>query len=477
MSMLEHFHALDAALVAAGFPVTSPWWLEQVERFYATGVRRFVGRVGRRGGKSSTWCRVAVVEALYGEHAIPPGDVGIVGIVSVSRDEAAARLRTIKAILDALHVGYREAGETIELTARSIVFRVHTCSIRGVVGGTWVFALCDEVAYWRDAETGANPATEVLDQLTPTMATQPHAKLVLLSAPLGYEDAHAKAFEAGDTNEQIVAHAPTWVANPTISEARTHELARDQRVWSRAYAAIPQAGRLNAFDVDAIDRAFARAPSGEVRARAMILDPSSGRKDAWSWALVSVRRIDATHTMISFDEVCGFEGAFFAQDAGDVIVDHLAKIAHERGVRSVFADQRESLMLASAFSKRKLSYEVCDWTSASKPEAVERVRTWLRDGTIALCKHDRLRTELLAFEERITPSGAFTFGARGSGHDDYVALLLTTALAEIAGSLVAHTPLIIPTAARRAIEADRVRRNALGALRGPESWFGGRRGF
>ena len=36
----------------------------------------------------------------------------------------------------------------------------------------------------------------------------------------------------------------------------------------------------------------------------------------------------------------------------------------------------------------------------------------------------------LEFEERTSATGAFTFGARGSGHDDYVSLLLTTAMAD-----------------------------------------------
>jgi hypothetical protein len=49
---------------------------------------------------------------------------------------------------------------------------------------------------------------------------------------------------------------------------------------------------------------------------------------------------------------------------------------------------------------------------------------------LVLPEHEQLRDELLEFEERSTTTGAFTFGARGSGHDDYVALLLTAAMAD-----------------------------------------------
>ena len=63
------------------------------------------------------------------------------------------------------------------------------------------------------------------------------------------------------------------------------------------------------------------------------------------------------------------------------------------------------------------------------------VRRWLADDLLVLPDHEKLRRQLLAFEEKITPSGALTFGARGAGHDDYVALLLTAAMADAAGHL------------------------------------------
>lgn len=134
-----------------------------------------------------------------------------------------------------------------------------TASLGGVVGGTVICAICDEVARWRDRETGANPAREVLASLRPALATMPRAKLWLSSSPLGRLDAHAEAFERGDGAGQIVAHAATWAANPTLSEARTRELERDQDVWRREYAAIPlegtEAGLIAPMSVDRCTRA------------------------------------------------------------------------------------------------------------------------------------------------------------------------------------------------------------------------------
>lgn len=174
-AFLAAFDALDAQLVAHGFPATSPWWRREIERFLRSGRRRWVVRAGRRAGKSSTLCRLAVAWALRGPWHVPPGDIAIIAFVSVDRDEAGARLRTIGDILRALGVAFDPSGDEIELRDRRLVFRVVTCSIRGTVGFTSVAVFGDEVARWESRDTAANPAREVMASLRPTMATIPLA--------------------------------------------------------------------------------------------------------------------------------------------------------------------------------------------------------------------------------------------------------------------------------------------------------------
>ena len=167
---------LDSTLAAKRFPRISPWWMSTLERFYSARQRVLVLRVGRRGGKSSTLCRVAVCEALWGGHDVPAGDIGIVAIISVKREEAEKRLLTVKALLDAIGVSYEPFPSGIRLKGRDIAFQVFTASIAGVSGFTCICAICDEVSKWRDTDTGANPATEVLRSLRPTLSTMPHAR-------------------------------------------------------------------------------------------------------------------------------------------------------------------------------------------------------------------------------------------------------------------------------------------------------------
>jgi len=477
-TILAKLDGLERALVAKGFPPMSGWWRATLERFYRSGRRRLVVRGGRRSGKSTSVIRILILEALYGAHVITPGDVGIVGIVSVSRPEAAARLRLVKAILDAIGVKYTEKGETIELRSRPVVFAVMTATKSGVVGGTWIGALCDESAYWRDADTGANPATEVLGELRPTMATQPHAREFLVSAPLGTEDAHAKAFDEGETEAQCVASCPTWTGNPLLTEADCVALERDPKRRARLYGAVPQAGATSAFDGDAVARAFAprtwpanAAPCAPV----VLIDASSGRADAWTWGVARwyVPTYASTHRMkrvylgnerwawdfeldangdkielppeerfrptIRVEGVAGLEGKFSHLYTADQIVARIAGDCRSFGAHRIIGDQREAYSLASMFAQHRVHFTAIPWTNPSKVQAVDTLRRWMRDGDISLPDHATLRSQVQNFSEKVTPTGAFTYGAR-TGHDDFAALLLTLAMAESEG-LLSGSPL------------------------------------
>lgn len=470
MSILQHIDSLESALGAKAFPSMSPWWRTTLERFYTTDKRQLVLRVGRRGGKSSTLCRIAVLEALFGEHDVPPGDIGVVAIVSVSRDEASQRLRTIKAILDALRVPYKPIEGGIELEGQSRAFKTFAASVAGVSGFTAIAVIADECAKWRDADTGANPATEVLASLRPTMATQPHARIFLSSSPLGLADAHAVAFDMGDTEFQSVAYAPTWEANPSVTEEQTHGLEPDDRKWRREYKAEPQAGSLAAFDPQLIDAAFGRiAPTNYGYAQqVMLLDPTSGGSDEYAWCAVRWRfdpkgidhRLEVTG-------VAGYSDLVRRCVQSDAVVAKVAQWGREHGCSTVHADQFERFALASAFSTRGFRYVAHSWTAPRKERAVERLRQWLRDGTLVLPEHKKLRDQLLAFEEQIAPSGALTFRGRQGGHDDYAMLLMLAALVDIEPEVGGGLPGSPLFDAHRRAYAERVRRLGAGlALRG-----------
>jgi hypothetical protein len=241
---LDHINKI---LVANGWHDMSPWWQGEIARAYASQKRQHVFRVGRRGGKSQTICRVAVYEALCGEHKIPPGDEGIFGIVSADLQQAKQRVQTVKAILESVGIeGVKYYADSVRIAERSVSIRCYSASMSGVAGYTSIGWMLDEMTRWRDAD-GNNPAQEVINSLKPTMITMPSAKTWWISSPYATLDVHYDAFEQGNNEHQTVHSAPTWVANPTLSEDDTRAIEPDESVWSREFAAIPMSSEAESF--------------------------------------------------------------------------------------------------------------------------------------------------------------------------------------------------------------------------------------
>jgi hypothetical protein len=240
MTLALSIEQIDVALGAEGWPRLSPWWKETIEAAYATAIRNIVIRGGRRGGKSSSICgKVVTHEVLSDKHQIPPGDVGYFAIVSADKDQAQERLDTCHKALKALGIAHRKTANEITLTDRNVGIKCFAATLQAVVGFTCIGFLADEVARWRDRDTGENPAKQIITSLRACMATIPHARGWYVSSPWSTLDEHHRMVEEGTTEAQLVFTAPTWVMNPTLTEEETHRLEPDLPSWSREYGAIP----------------------------------------------------------------------------------------------------------------------------------------------------------------------------------------------------------------------------------------------
>lgn len=475
--MVEHFEALDRLLVTKGFPATSPWWKGTIRRWLTSGKRQLVARVGRRGGKSSTLTRLGVVLALYGGHNVPPGDRGTVAFVSVGTKEAKLRLILIKAVLDALGEPYGPTDDGFELKRRPFTFRVFACTVGAVSGFTAVAIIADEVAKWRSADDGANPAKEVLGSIRPTMATMPNGRIILSSSPFGFDDEHATSFDRGETDFQCVAFAESWVANPVITEASTHQDEPDERIWAREYAAVPSVTVSAAFDMERVGAAMRPPPPaghGTYFPASLIIDAAGGGADAMTASFVNFFRpfvpLDAyemgpnardrfgNELLHTAEPLCDAFGvprlseeyrylgritmvvheimAFDTrQVAFDDVIAHLSGLAHRVGVRRVYGDQFGAYAAEASFRHNGLRFEVLPWTAPSKVEAVNHFRRMLNDETIVLPVDDELRKEFGTYQERLNQSGTFSYGAKSGRHDDRVAVVLTACMADLSGDL------------------------------------------
>lgn len=425
-SSLQTLMAMDERLVRKGFPPLSPWWVEAFGALYGSGGpprRRLVARVGRRGGKSSSACRFAVNEAMHGDFNVTPGDIGWMSLLSVKQSESLDRLRMIAAILDAENVPYDARGQEIILRHLPRGFRVYPANFRTVVGGTWIGMIGDEMAKWRDDQTGKNPATEVLRSAKPSMKTMRNAKELYLSSPWSTIDAHHDAFEAGNNNVQAVAWAPTWVANPTISEQDCRDDEPDGDTFEREFGAIPMSSLSTSFfDANAVREAACdyEMPLSAKSGTTIVAGADFAfRSD--SSALVVAHITGGTYKVADLLELSPEDGVALVPGQ---VVGQFAGLLRQHGISGVMADGHYRESIVEHLGEHDLA--IFDAPS-DVPSTYVRARTLLHSGKVIIPNNHALVRDLIEVQARPTATGRLTMKLPrrpGGGHCDLVSALV-----------------------------------------------------
>jgi hypothetical protein len=251
---------IDDQLVAAGHHALTPWWRAELERFYGTGATTFVGQVGRGGVKSHTSAKVGLAETLFGDWRIGLGERHYFAFISATKDEAAQRLLLLESFLGALGVPYDRQGDTIALRDLPRGFRVFAQQVASVSGFRCFGFAADELAKWRDSDGRMTRASETIASVNAMTITHPGARALLISSPWSTETYHYRRMQMGSAGGQVVAQAPSWVANPggiTEEEARRRE--PDDATFRREYAAEASDTILESFlGEEAIQRSIDR---------------------------------------------------------------------------------------------------------------------------------------------------------------------------------------------------------------------------
>jgi hypothetical protein len=443
-SLKSQFFAFDDRLAKVGVPKLTAWWrrgigdwLEAYEREDAA--LELWACVGRGAAKSTALYKLATFFTLAGDFVVPPGERHFAVILSRLKEEAWKGVSIISAWLTALHVRHSLVGDVIELHTARRGIRVVAASVAATSGWRAFFVGQDERSKWALSGVEEHDAEEIDTSATAMTATHANAPKVTVGSAWGQFGGFYDVVQTGTNVDRVVlGPTPTWVAAPHISEASTQKKERDARRWAREYACQFQSDGLGVFDADAVERAMGRdVEVGRVGPCELIIDPSSGRADAWAWAVVRWVADMDDRWYIKFEVVDAIEGKFWEQKSSDDVVAHVARIAKSWGVSHVTSDQREAFTLKSAFRRHDLKFHSIAWSSSeiaegSKPAAISLVRRWLRDDVVIFPKGDeKLKRELLSMQEKFSPSGSLTYGARGSSHDDRAAVIVTAAMADI----------------------------------------------
>ena len=445
---------VESRLVALGWHATSPFWLGVVRKFLTSGKKRLVVQVGRRGGKSVTICRIVATIVLFGKYDIPQGDVGYFPILSVKLKDAKKKLAILAKIFRALEVEFKPTKEELFLSNYPVIVESRVASANTVVGDTCIGLMLEEVSRWRDKESNANPARNVISSIRPNMATQPNALEFMISSPWSTDDAHYDAVKEGDTDLQMVVEGvPSWEANPVVSEKWCRDQEPIELFFNREYACIPMsAGTETFYPASLIDDAMLpwEPPVESI--------PSVGAMDLafdsdwFAWGTAKIKDEEYWVTFLEDRAPLASGNTKFSE-----VVDQCVPTFRSAGVVGVMTDRHYK----RAVEERMNTYGIFLIYAPDDPATTHiRLKTLLQEGKVHLPKSKRLRSHLLSVMSSPGSGGKIKIilpRRTKDGHcDDVAALVLLTYQTYAAGADDAPEPAEPPR--RPAVQAEIDRR-------------------
>lgn len=255
--------------------------------------------IGRRGGKSFVLATIACYLAAFRDWTpfLSPGERATIMIVAADRKQARVIIRYCQGLLAATPLLKRtvaaERQESIDLKNR-VTIEVHSCSFRTVRGYTCAAVLADEVAWWRtDDDTSANPDSEIIAAIKPTMATVTGGLLLVASSPYARKGYLFEQWQRhfGKPGGPLVWQADTRTMNPTVPEAFiASEYEKDPVSASAEYGAQFRSDIASFVSREAVEGCIPNwgeleRPYDAAENYVAFTDPSGGSSDSFTLAI------------------------------------------------------------------------------------------------------------------------------------------------------------------------------------------------
>ncbi len=376
---------------------------------------------GRRSGKTRSASARAFYEGIRRDYRglLAPGERAVIPMIAADRKQAGQAFgyiaRGLARLPEFAPYVQRTLKESIELTT-GITIEVHTASYRTTRGYTVVALVADELSFWLNLETGANPDTEILTALRPGMATVPGALLIGCSTPYAPRGelyrAHQKYFGQDDPRV-LVWVADTASMNPTLDPAviaeafasdpvaAASEYGQDGRVVFRAdVAAFLDPAAVAAVTVSG---RYELPPSGA--GHTAFVDPSGGGGDSYALAIGHREGERAV-----LDCVRERRGA-----SPEVITAEYAELLKVYGVSTVTGDRYAGAWPPERFAAHGIEYRPSELT---KSELYQALLPAVNSGRVELLDLLTLRAQLVGLERRVARGGRDSIDHVPGGHDD-----------------------------------------------------------
>ena len=379
--------------------------------------REIAAFVGRRGGKDSASSIVLVYLALLRKWKLSPGEIGVVLLLAVDREQAKVAFKYVRGLLEAVPELESEV-QSIQsdriILKNGIEIQVGTSDYASVRGRTVLAAVLDEASFWPHDQL-----TEVLRALRPSMATQPDAMLLIITTIYAANGPAYDVFRewGKDDPRRLVVKGTTRDFNPTVSEEFIKaELDKDPHGAGAEYMTIPRSDLetfLDAALVDSATRSSPRElpfavtnPQGGHYSYFAGLDVSGGRGDA---AAAAVSRTDGERVA-----VCATRRWPAPHDPLEV-AKQVAAFLKSYHLMSATADNYAAEFATASYREAGVHLQPADF---SRSESYLYMLPLFTTGRIEIPDEPTLRTELLGLQRRTGRSGKDAVDHPPHGHDD-----------------------------------------------------------
>jgi len=250
---LDLFHGSESALSLAQRTILKATYGLELDPAELEIYRRATGReayeprehneatviVGRRGGKTSRIGATIAVYEAFRDHRLKRGERAYVVLVAPVTKQAQIAFSFIRNFILSSPILRKKVVKArkseIDLD-NGITIACYPCSQTAIRGLSVVAAILDELGFWRDEVTAANPAEEVLNALRPTMATFEQYKLIKISTPYRKEGVLWRDYQQRAELDYLVWQLTSAEMNPTISwEFLEKERRRGEESFRREY--------------------------------------------------------------------------------------------------------------------------------------------------------------------------------------------------------------------------------------------------
>ncbi len=383
-------------------------------------VSEFWGVIGRRGGKSSAIAKLAAYIGCLCDHVLAVGETGRVVIVAGDRSQAGIILKYVQGTIEhspiLRQLIARQTSEEIELK-NGIAIAVGTSNFRKARGFTGLAAICDEIAFWH-SDDSANPDSEILTALRPTLATT-GGPLIAISSPYARKgemwSAYSRDYGPHGDPQILVAQGATTDLNlsdsPTLNAWIKRQYERDPA------AAAAEVGAQFRTDVETfVPLEIIQACTDPVGERLPesghgyvgFADPSGGASNSFTMAIAHMEANIAV-----LDLVREVRPPFSPSE----VVEEFASLFKSYRITRVHGDRYGGQWVAEQFTGCGIQYEPSE---LSKSEIYGELLPMLNSRSVALLDNDILARQLNSLERRRGRTGRDIIDHPKGGHDDLI---------------------------------------------------------